>query len=314
MKKFIVRCFFLGISSVVIICIINYCFLEICSPQYLYSYDAAIIDKIDRLESISSPKIILVGNSNLAFGVDSQLVEEKTGMQVVNLGLHGSLGNAFHENMAKGNIDKGDLVIVCHNDYDKYDDIVDPVLVWTVLENHYGMWKFVELTEWPRMFVAFPSYMKKTYSLYKDGNGNQNIDGPYSRNSFNEYGDNICPRDKRNYEDYSQNEYVSCVKQQCVFRLNSLQSYCSDRGAVLLVAGFPICEGEKTPEASKYRNLQQELETYLKCDIISDFSEYRIDYHYFFDGTPHLNERGVYIRTLQLIEDIKKWQKRKDIP
>ena len=67
--------------------------------QYLNNYQASVIDKIQRLESIKEPKIILVGNSNVAFGINSKMIEDALGMPVVNLGLHGAMGNTFHENM-----------------------------------------------------------------------------------------------------------------------------------------------------------------------------------------------------------------------
>ena len=68
-------------------------------PQYDTSYNAALHDKIDRIEMIEEPKIVLIGNSNVAFGFDSEMIEEAFGMPVVNMGLHGALGNAFHEEM-----------------------------------------------------------------------------------------------------------------------------------------------------------------------------------------------------------------------
>ena len=60
---------------------------------------------------IEEPKIILIGNSNLAFGIDSEKIENSVGMPVVNLGLHGSLGNEFHESMAKKYIEKMTLLL-----------------------------------------------------------------------------------------------------------------------------------------------------------------------------------------------------------
>ena len=69
--------------------------------QHLGNYEAAILDKTNRLRSIKEPKIILIGNSSLAFGMDSEMVERSIGMPVVNMGLHGALGNAFCENMLK---------------------------------------------------------------------------------------------------------------------------------------------------------------------------------------------------------------------
>ena len=44
------------------------CLLTI-SPQFTHKYNASFIDKMNRLESISEPKIVLVSNSNLAFGI-----------------------------------------------------------------------------------------------------------------------------------------------------------------------------------------------------------------------------------------------------
>ena len=75
------------------------CLLTI-SPQFTHEYNASFIDKMKRLESINEPKIVLVSNSNLAFGIQSDLIEDAFEMPVVNLGLHGGLGNAFHESVS----------------------------------------------------------------------------------------------------------------------------------------------------------------------------------------------------------------------
>lgn len=47
-------------------------FLIKLSPQYLMNYQASLIDKVERAENIDEPKIVLLGNSNLAFGMDSE--------------------------------------------------------------------------------------------------------------------------------------------------------------------------------------------------------------------------------------------------
>lgn len=79
--KFILKCFlFLALTIG---------FLLHLSPQYLGNYQASLIDKVERLESIQEPKIVLIGDSNLAFGIDSERIEEAFGMPVVNMGLHG---------------------------------------------------------------------------------------------------------------------------------------------------------------------------------------------------------------------------------
>ena len=84
-------------------------------PQYENGYCASLIDKVNRLKSINEPKIVLLGNSNLAFGIDSKMLEESMNMPVVNMGLHGGDGNAFHEEMAKINVVSGDIYVLCHS-------------------------------------------------------------------------------------------------------------------------------------------------------------------------------------------------------
>ncbi|MBD5105768.1 MAG: hypothetical protein HDT41_02120, partial [Lachnospiraceae bacterium] len=67
------------------------CFVVIM-PQYLQNNQASLIDKVKRLESIEGPKIVLVGNSNLPFGIVSEDMENALHMPVVNMGLHGGVG------------------------------------------------------------------------------------------------------------------------------------------------------------------------------------------------------------------------------
>ena len=88
-------------SKVFILIIILFIFFYSVSCQYQDNYNASLLDKVERLNNIHEPKIVLLGNSNLAFGIDSQMIEDELNMPVVNMGLHGSLGNAFHEEMAK---------------------------------------------------------------------------------------------------------------------------------------------------------------------------------------------------------------------
>lgn len=40
-----------------------------------------------------------------------------------------------------------------HTDFDEYDRIVDPVLAWTVIENHYDLWDYVSHREYGKMFL-----------------------------------------------------------------------------------------------------------------------------------------------------------------
>ncbi len=170
-------------------------------PQYLYSYNASLLDKMERLTSLTEPKIVLISNSNLAFGMDCSLLEEAFQMPVVNAGVHGGLGNAFQEEIAKVNITEGDLIIVCHTDYDDDDTIVDPVIAWLTVENHPELWRLIRRKDIPDMYFSFPDYAKRVISLWTSKEGNVQDHGTvYSRLAFNEYGDVSFERPKPQYE------------------------------------------------------------------------------------------------------------------
>lgn len=140
-------------------------FLSLIMPQYSDSYNVGLIDKVERLESIEEPKIVLIGNSNLAFGIQSELLEKEIQMPVVNMGLHGGLGNAFHEEMAKINVHEGDIYVLCHTEYNDDGDIKDPTLAWTTIEDHIELWKLLRKEDILPMLRAYPNYLRKCINL-----------------------------------------------------------------------------------------------------------------------------------------------------
>lgn len=195
MKKFLLKIsYFLLILFAILFCI-TILFFKFIAPQYTDNYQASLIDKVNRLTNINEPKIILIGNSNVAFGIDSEMMEEALNMPVVNLGLHSDLGNGFHEQIAKLNINKGDIIIFCHTGYNAKDTIPDPSLAWITIENHKELWKILRPKDYPKMLRALPNYMIEcTFRWLNPSSLKQT--GCYSRSAFNEYGDNIWPRKK----------------------------------------------------------------------------------------------------------------------
>lgn len=285
-------------------------FGKIIMPQYLYSYNASLLDKMERLTSLSEPKIVLIGNSNLAMGIKSKMLEDAFHMPVVNMGLHGSLGNAFHEEMAKVNVTAGDIIIVSHTEFHDDDSIKDPVIAWLTLENHPDLWKLIRIKDIPAMYFAYPDYAKRALTLWTSKTGNlPNYGDPYSRLAFNEYGDNCFERSAGRYE---KEEFfdlftiqVPSINENCTNRLNELNRYITERGATLLIAAYPILADEHTPPAADYVRFQSNLQDCLDCPVISDYTDYFLDYQYFYDTPYHLTDEGSVLRTQQLILDLR---------
>lgn len=312
MRKFIGKVTQLLTIILLILCVFMLICFKFVLPEYAGNYTAGLLDKVAYLESLNEPKIILIGNSNLAFGVDSQRLEEEFGMPVVNMGFHGGLDNAFHEEMAKINVTKGDIVIVCHTTYSDNNGIGDAGLAWITLENHYELWDLLRVNDIKDMIMALPNYMLKSYFLCLTHKGNMFGDAYYSRDSFNQYGDIKSGRVQNGYVFHEGSNKLPEVNETCITRLNELNTYLKEQGATLLVAGYPIAYGQYTPPKEGYVEFQNELCDCLNCDVISDFTDYFIDYCYFFDTAYHLNDEGVEIRTDLLIHDLKQWMQERD--
>lgn len=286
--------------------IVILCCLHIM-PQYHQGYLASVIDKEQRLKSIEEAKIVLIGDSNLTFGIDSEMIEEAMGMPVVNMGLHGGLGNDFHEKMAIQNVNEGDIYIICHTDYSN-DEIINPLALWLVMEDNFHLWSMLDGEALWQLYHSFPAYLKNCIDLYVEGEGNQEVTGSvYRRGAFNKYGDIEVARNQGTYVFTEESVKVPSISKEGIERINALNDYLGKQGATLLIAGYPIAYGEYTPDKEKYVEFQEELEKQMNCPVISDFTDYMYEYEYFFDTELHLTSEGASRRTGQLITDLQTW-------
>lgn len=288
-----------------------FCFW-IVMPQYLNNYQASLIDKNERLCSIEGPKIVLVGNSNLAFGIDSRAIEEAFGMPVVNMGMHGGVGNPFNEQAALQNVCPGDIVILSYSNFNDGDVIRNQELAWITIENHPDLWKYIRLKDWPEMIKAYPTYLKDCLDLWSQGTGNLDSGDEYSRLRFNEYGDNIYDRPVLVPEtDFSQ-VHIPEIGDATINRINALNAQLEEKGATLLMTAYPTAICEYTPPREEYEAFSDTIEELLDCPLISRYEDYMMDKELFYNTYLHLNNEGVQVRTQMLIADLQKYLEKKE--
>lgn len=72
----------------------------------------ATTDKHQRLESLAGPKVVFVGGSNLAYGLDSRSVDAALPHGVVNMGLNAYLGARFLLREVDGALTVGDVAVL----------------------------------------------------------------------------------------------------------------------------------------------------------------------------------------------------------
>jgi hypothetical protein len=87
-------------------------------------YNLGIDLKHRRLAQYDTRKIVLVGGSNLSYGVDSKLLQSATGCPVVNMGMNGYFGVRYMLEEVKQQIDPSDVVVLSF-EYDNLFKSVD---------------------------------------------------------------------------------------------------------------------------------------------------------------------------------------------
>lgn len=308
MKRFLKKLAFLLATVLLVYAALLGLALGVAAPQYGTEYTGCVVDKLQRLEALEGPKIILVGNSNLAFGMDSARLEAAMGMPVVNLGGHGSFGEEFQMNMAKGNIGPGDIVICAPTAYTLTEP--DCELYWITLENH-GLFSLVPRDCWGAMIKTAPRYALKTLLRWATGTGNDQKTNAYARSAFNEYGDNVYPRPESIGSFAGHSGGYLRISEEFVELFNEFNGYCLEQGAVCLLAASPKLRADKMPDEALLKGLQVTLEERLDCPVISDFPAYLMEESYFYDTIHHMTDAGVVLRTQLLIGDLQRWQEEK---
>lgn len=281
----------------------------VMGSQYQQSYDAAAIDKAERLMSLNEAKIVLVGNSNVAYGFDSRLIEEEMGLPVVNMGLDRFLGNAFNERLALLNIHEGDIVVIAHSSFSDEGKAPNGLLLWYTIEMHPKLWRAVGVRDIPALAAAYPQYFFNAFCLWIKGEGNLD-DGSmhHSRSAFNSYGD-IASRPPLEYpfRFFEGSVEMPEINDTCIKRLNRLNAKLRERGAHMVVAACPIADGEFSPARAEVERFADELECRLDCPIISDYADYFYPYELFYDSALHMTAEGAKLRSEMLVGELKEW-------
>lgn len=75
--------------------------------------------KHERLENSPGRRLVLVGGSNLAFGIDSDLIEAETDFTPVNMGMNGFFGVRYMLEEVRHDVRAGDVVVIAF-EWDNY--------------------------------------------------------------------------------------------------------------------------------------------------------------------------------------------------
>jgi hypothetical protein len=280
-------------------------------PQYEESFMGELKYKYDRLHETDGNRIIFVGGSGAAFGIDSALVEEAfPGRKAINFGMYAALGTTAMLNLSEGDVREGDIVIVMpEQDPQTLSCHFNGEYMWQGVDGAFHLLFRLDGDCLNSMLGQFPYFAARKCSYMLSGQSPQ-PDEVYRRSSFNAYGDIDIPACSANImpDGYDPNTPIrfdeAMLSDDFVEKLNEYVDTLTRRGAIVWYYFCPI--NESAVAADDNIDIYYDyLQSRLHCQIIGNPHDCVMESGWFYDTNFHLNNSGKIIYTRNLIRAIK---------
>lgn len=285
--------------------------------QYSQTYYGELAPMYARLKNTQGKKIIILGNSNVAFGVDSALAErllKEAGedYSVCNFGLYGALGTKMMCELAENCIKKDDIVIFTPElNAQSLSTYFSAEEAWYALDSDMAMFGSLSNQSKSSLAGSYFSYTAKKLKLHNGGKPAE-ASGIYAKASFDDNCDlkncerpnNIMPNgaDMNNPVELDANAFSD----DFVKYINDYAANVKNRGGRFCYSFAPMnaysMAEKEIDEAEAFYDTVAKI---FDFDVISKAEDYIMDGEWFYDSNFHLNESGMTVRTVKLVNDIK---------
>ena len=312
MKKSWTR--FLCVVLLILLPVAAICAAGFLTPaQFEHTFLGEFDDKVARLDAEKEPKIIIIGGSSAAFGVDTALLEETLGMPVINYGLYATLGTKVMLDTSRHAIREGDIIVIAPEmNAQTWSLYFNAEAMWQAVDGHFDLLRYLDTDNVPAMLGGFWRFAssKMQYLVKKTG-----IDprGIYSASSFDDHGFIRYNRDK----DYNTMPGgvdagmtiafdSAIISEDFIDYVNDYVKDAEKKGALVYLGFCPMNEAAIDPETTveTLEAFTAFLRERFACDVLGDPNNYLYRSGYFFDSNFHTNSAGAVVHTRQLALDL----------
>lgn len=224
MKTFLKKFFIVSIVSISLV----FGFI-ILSPRDNNHSLSSLIDKHRYLEEAKGNKMIIVGGSNVALGIDSNMLEDEFNYDVVNMGINAGLGLRFMLNDAKTFIEEDDVVVIAP----EYSQFVWALngesLLNIMLKEVPSSIKSMDINHIGTLISTFPEFIRNRLAITMKGISDDK-EQIYVRDAFDNNGDMISHLSEDSKEVKAGNGQMGEVDLEAINCLNEFYSYAKDKG------------------------------------------------------------------------------------
>lgn len=257
-----------------------------------------------------TPRLILVGGSAAAFGVDSALLaRELPGYTPVNFGLYAALGTRVMLDLSIRELRAGDIVVVMpEQQRQTLSDTLGAQTLWQAVDGDFGALTCLHARDFGPMLGAFPRFAGSKLRYFVQGAPDP--DGVYRRAAFNAAGDitdarcsaNIMPN---GWDTTMPVEFdPAMLDPDFCTALNAYTAQAAAGGAAVYYH-FPPMNAAAVAADADIDAYAAGLQAQLAAPLAGDPHSCVLESGWFYDTNFHLNAAGRTVFTRQLIRDLK---------
>lgn len=278
--------------------------------QYDHTFLGVLDEKFDRLTTLKDEKVVVIGGSSVAFGLDSRLLERYMNRPVVNFGLYADLGTKLMLDLSLAGVGEGDIVVIAPElDPQTMSMYFNSERTLQAMDGSYHMMAHVGSDNIFSLIGAMFAHLGRKIECLTQGA--PKVEGVYQAQNFNTYGDIMYTRPGNVMENYyDRNSTIrldeSIIDGAFIEYLNDYVRKCESRGAKVYFSFCPMNRMAlaKDTDSESITAFEAYLKRELDCELISYADDYIMDAGYFYDSNFHLNEKGARYRTLLLARDL----------
>lgn len=280
--------------------------------QYENTFMGELKYKVALLKNTPGTRIVLVGGSGVAFGVDSALMEQELdGYAVVNFGMYAATGTTVMLDLSYPYIREGDIVILIpEQQAQTLSEFFDPAVMWQGLDGAHELLADLPGEKLSQLAGAFPEFAGQKFLYFLQGEPPQ-PQGVYRRDSFNTRGDmvsTLCAQNEMPGE-YDANTPIrfdpDMITDGFSRRVRDYARTVLDKGAILWYGFCPINVAAVEGTATDVDTFYAALQVALSVPLAGNPHDFILEPEWFYDTNFHLNSSGKIVYTRALIRAVK---------
>lgn len=311
-KLFIFKLLLLGLITLGTVEIL-YQFNPYARRNLEISYTASIIEKYQRLDSLPSPKIVLIAGSNFAYGINSEMIEKSFQKPVVNMAMHYDYGTDFMLRQIEDKLRAGDTVIMGFEYIiDSEGDIGEKIQMANIFPKANEWFDYKNITEYiAKNALVRISNLRLTLERLISGEeahpSVQDTTSIFFRRAINQYGDLVSHLNNpslKNIPPAIINEHVSL--HPAIADMNAFYQKMTKLGVKVYYSYPSYAASSYQHDKPIIDKLNREMHKEAQFPILGKPQDFVFADSLCQDMVYHLNASGRDIRTQKLIDLLKR--------